>query len=415
MRACIHRGAAEIGGSCVEVQHDGHTVVLDVGRPLEFGFRDDVPIPDVEAFRVDSPRRVAVLLSHGHPDHYGLIPGIPPGIPVYLGEATQRILKEAAFFSPAGAEIEAAGYLRDRQPIRLGPFIITPFLVDHSAFDSYGLLVEAGGRRLLYSGDIRASGRKAKVFEHFLAHPPGNVDVLLLEGTNVRTEDPSVPSLTERDVEDLCVELFLRTDGMVLACYSGQNIDRMVTLHRAARRAGRNLVLDLYGAAIARATGRPDTIPQGDWDSVHVYVPQSQRVLVKQARQFERTAQVRSRRLYPQDLASRAGDLVMTFRSSMRHEMHRAGCLDGAQAVWSMWAGYLEQRSGERLLAWFEEHGIPLSILHASGHASPDDLQRYAAAVSAREVVPIHTLHAERFHELFDNVQMREDGAWWTV
>lgn len=415
MRACVHRGTREIGGSCVEVEHDGHTLVLDVGRPLDAGLFDNVPIPDVRAFHFKETSRVAVLLSHGHPDHYGLIPGIPPGIDVYLGEATQRILREAQFFSPAGADIEAAGYLRDRQPIRLGPFIVTPYLVDHSAFDSYGLLVEAGGRKLLYSGDIRATGRKAKVFEHFVARPPADIDVLLLEGTSIRAEDPSAPGLSEWDVEELCIKLFREASGMVLACYSGQNIDRMVTLHRAARRSGRKLVLDLYGAGIARATGRPQTIPQGDWEDVHVYVPRNQRVLVKQAKQFERVARVRSRRLYPEDLAPHASELVMTFRNSMRSEIEAAGCLEGAHAIWSMWPGYLDQPSGERLLGWFEERSIPLTILHASGHAGPDDLQRYAAAVKAKEVVPIHTLHAERFSELFENVRIRKDGEWWEI
>ena len=34
MRARIHRGAHEIGGSCVELEADGCRLVLDVGRPL---------------------------------------------------------------------------------------------------------------------------------------------------------------------------------------------------------------------------------------------------------------------------------------------------------------------------------------------------------------------------------------------
>ena len=50
---------------------------------------------------------------------------------------------------------------------------------------------------------------------------------------------------------------------MVLTAYSAQNIDRLVTLFRAAKRTGRTLVLDLYAATIAVATGR-DTIPQTD-------------------------------------------------------------------------------------------------------------------------------------------------------
>ena len=46
--------------------------------------------------------------------------------------------------------------------IEIGPFRITPQLVDHSAFDAYALLVEADGKRVYYSGDFRAHGRKGR-------------------------------------------------------------------------------------------------------------------------------------------------------------------------------------------------------------------------------------------------------------
>jgi len=37
------------------------------------------------------------------------------------------------------------------------------FLVDHSAYDAYALLVEADGERLFYSGDLRDVGGGVKV------------------------------------------------------------------------------------------------------------------------------------------------------------------------------------------------------------------------------------------------------------
>lgn len=49
--------------------------------------------------------------------------------------------------------------------LQFGPFRVTPHLVDHSAYDAYALEVEADGRRLFYSGDIRAHGRKGALFE----------------------------------------------------------------------------------------------------------------------------------------------------------------------------------------------------------------------------------------------------------
>ena len=129
-------------------------------------------------------------------------------------------------------------------------------------------LLEAEGRRLFYTGDIRAHGRKAGLFEELLRRPPENIDVLLMEGTHIREDsDGCERGPTEREVEDACVDTCKETEGMVLAMFSPQNIDRLVTMYRACLRSGRDLVVDLYTAAIAAATGR-DTIPRADWDRI---------------------------------------------------------------------------------------------------------------------------------------------------
>jgi ribonuclease J len=86
--------------------------------------------------------------------------------------------------------------------------------------------------------------------------------------------------------------------------------------------------------------------------------PASQRIRVKRAEEFERVASIRVRRLHPEDLAARAGELVMTFRGSMTSDLERADCLEGAHAVWSMWAGYLDDASDKHLRDWLERHHI---------------------------------------------------------
>jgi ribonuclease J len=414
LRACIHRGAQEVGGSCVELEHDGQRIVLDVGLPLDVAPGEPVSLPEVSGFDEHDPSLIGVVVSHGHPDHYGLLASVSQQVPVYIGEATERILREAAFFTPTGIDIKATGHLRDRKSLELGPFTVTPYLMDHSAFDAYALLVEAGGQRLFYTGDLRAHGRKASLFERLVRDPPADVDTLLLEGTHVTVDGAERPAVSERDVEASCVELFRRTTGMALACYSPQNVDRLVTLYRAAKRSGRLFVMDLYAAAIAKATGN-ERIPQAGWDRVRVYVPNSQRIKVKRSGQFERVNQLRHKRLFADDLAAQAGELVMTFRGSMAPELERASCLGGAEAVWSMWAGYLEQPSGERLRQWLNDHAILLTVLHASGHASVSDLQRLASALQPERLVPIHTWAPQRYAGLFDNVKPHLDGEWWAV
>ncbi len=416
MQARIHRGAAEVGGNCIELEAGGTRLVLDVGWPITAGEGEDVALPDVAGLADGhDPSLLGVVISHPHPDHYGLLPKVGASVPVYIGEPASRILSEAAFFTPLGISRQPSGYLRHRQAFDLGPFRVTPFLNDHSAFDAYSLLIEADGRRLFYTGDMRAHGRKASIFEELLRRPPEGIDVLLIEGTHIREDsEGSERGPSERDVEDACVDTCKETKGMVLAMFSPQNIDRLVTMYRACVRSGRDLVPDLYTAAITAATGRA-TIPRADWDRVRVYLPRSQKAKVIREKAFDRTEAVKPHRIYREELIARRGELVMLFRTSMSREMEEIGCLEGARCIWSMWPGYLREPSGERLRAWLDGLGIPMRIHHASGHAFIPDLQRLVRALEPRRVVPIHSFGGDRFEEFFPRVERRRDGEWWEI
>jgi ribonuclease J len=407
MRICVHRGAEEIGGNCIELEAQGKRLVLDLGRPLDSGFEDEVPLTPVPGLaKGDDPTLLGVVISHPHLDHWGLVPQIAPSVPVYIGEAAHRLLKEAAFFSPAGADLGPAGFLHDRRPFALGPFTVTPYLMDHSAFDAHALLVEADGERLFYTGDFRGHGRKAALFERLLRDPPKKIDLLLTEGTNVRPEgEPSASEVTEREVELQCIEAFKATPGIALVAYSAQNIDRLVTLYRATLEAGRDFVMDLYTATIAEATGN-EHIPRpgAGWPRVRLYVPLRQSIQVKESREFERVAPLREYRIFGEELADRSSRFVMTFRGSMARELEKAGALDGASLIWSLWDRYLDEDRSIRRLR--EHHPLPIRTIHASGHAYASDLRRLQEKLAPRRAVTIHTLCAE--------AGVR-NGAWFQV
>ena len=152
IRVRIHRGANEIGGSCVELESQGSRLVLDVGKPLWAGWDEVVPLPAVAGLADWTDRSLSgVVISHPHLDHYGLIAQADSRVPIYIGKEATSLLKAAEFFSSAGIDLHPTGFLRDRVPLRIGAFTVTPFLMDHSAFDSYSLLVEADGHRLFYT------------------------------------------------------------------------------------------------------------------------------------------------------------------------------------------------------------------------------------------------------------------------
>mgnify|MGYP000870049011 FL=1 len=416
MRARIHRGAHEIGGSCVEVETGRRRLVLDLGRPLTAARDEDVPLPDVAGLAEgDDPSLLGVLVSHSHADHWGLIGSLPANVPVYAGAATARILTEAAFWS-SGIDLQLAGELAHRRPFELGPFRITPFLNDHSAFDAYSLLIEAEGRSLFYSGDFRGHGRKAGIFEELLRKPPQPVHALVMEGTNLRSTAGEAHSLTEADLEMTCAEIFRRTAGLGLLTFSAQNVDRLATVYRAALRSDRDLVIDLYTASIAVATGNPKIPhPGAEWPHVKVYVPLWQRVKVKEAAAFGRTAAARPYRVFESDLAADPSRYVVKADRDTIIALGKTDALAGAQAIWSLWEGYLTEPSGTRLTSMLAAHGVPLTMAHTSGHACVSDLQRLAAALAPDRVVPIHTENPERFPELFGTVDAQPDGDWWEV
>ncbi|WP_026319038.1 MBL fold metallo-hydrolase [Amorphus coralli] len=412
MRVRIHRGTREIGGTCVEIEQGKKRIVLDVGLPLDGEENAEALLPDVNGFRTPDDGLLGIVISHSHQDHYGLAKFIRPEVPVYVGAAAERILRAAAQFTPSGAEFRNFHHFRDGETFELGPFRLTPYLVDHSAYDAYGILVEAGGKRLFYSGDFRGHGRKSTLFDRMLRRPPAQVDVLLMEGSSIGRIPDGESFPTEAELESEFVGLMHETPGMVLTYASGQNIDRLVTLFRACKKTGRTLIIDLYTAEILRATGN-DRIPQGWWDGVRVFLPFRQRLWVKRNKLFELISPYRENRIFPEALKAIAPEAAMLFRPSMTDDLTRAECLGGARVVWSMWEGYLEDDAAGQFLAWMKENGLPMSRIHTSGHASVSDLRRFAKAVAPKRMIPIHSFATDQYPELFENVDTKEDGEWW--
>ena len=413
MRIRIHRGTKEIGGTCVELAADGGRILLDLGLPLD-GDADEVSVhPSVDGL-AGGGDLLALVLSHGHVDHWGLAHLAGPELPVALGAATHRILKAAAPFVPRPYVPASPIEFTSGTPLRFGPFRVTPHLVDHSAYDAYALEVEADGQRLFYSGDIRAHGRKAALFERLVAHPPRSIDVMLMEGSSFGRLNPDHVFPTETEVEQRLVDVFQATDGLALVAASAQNIDRMVSLYRACKRTGRTLIIDLYAAEILRATENA-SIPQSDWPHIAVYVPQYQRIRIKRSSRFDLIDPHKTNRVFVERLEDLAPRAAMLFRPAMLRDLDHAGCLSGARAIWSQWDGYLKQERGLTLLAELETWGIPLDHANTSGHASIPDLKRLAEAIQPKVLVPIHTYEPEQFPAHFQAVSLKNDGEWWDV
>jgi ribonuclease J len=412
-RGRIHRGAQQIGGTCVELEAEGVRILLDLGLPLDASGVSDDLLPDVEGLRTEDPTLSAIVISHGHGDHWGLLPLCKPKVPIAMGAATARIMSAAAPFAPHFFAPDVAFELSDRKTIQIGPFSITPYLVDHSAYDAYALLIEAGGRRLLYSGDIRAHGRKGALFERLVNNPPQDVDTVLMEGSSLGRLDEHAQFPTEAEIEARLADNFERP-GFVIISASAQNIDRMVSIYRACKRSGRTLLLDLYAMEILRATGNAN-LPNVGWPNLSVYVPEYQRRQIARSQRFDLLEPYKSARIYRERMADIADRTVMLFRPAMTRDIEAANLWGNARAIWSQWDGYLKEGPGAQLKADLAAREVSLDVIHTSGHASIADLKRFASALSPRKLIPIHTFEGDSFSKYFVNVTRRQDGEWWEI
>lgn len=383
MKVHIIRGQNQIGGSIIEVSTETTKVILDVGSELG----EEVPIiPQVTGLFQGKPCYHAVFVTHYHGDHIGLLANVLSEIPVYMGERAIAIYQTSSSY--LGRSVKNNMFpLFPGKKVAVGDIRITPFLCDHSAFDSYMLLLESGETKMLYTGDFRANGRKS--FSSLVSKLPV-VDILITEGTTLSGTHRT--TLTEKELEEQAIKLITeRPNQPIFVFMAATNIDRIVTMYRAAKRTHRIFLQDTYTASIATAAGK--NIPNPElFSDVRVFLT------VPNEKQYAILQRFPKSKIGRTEIAKKR--FVMCVRPSMKNYLERlfedAGYSDGL-LLYSMWDGYCKNEDVANLLQFMEENGIMISHLHTSGHADEEAFDKLIERIHPKYILPVHTENAAWF------------------
>lgn len=442
----IHRGSHQIGGCCTEITVDDSKILIDLGANLP-GMEEEALITDDELCErvFDDSKKQAVLFSHYHGDHIGLYKKIPKGVDMYIGPLAKEILKIVTPYIDYSCDEKGIPIVENMIPYKVAKdnkivegIKVHPFYVDHSALDAYMFYIEAGGKKILFTGDFREHGicgEKDRLWRTIDAYIPKDIDILITEGTMLsRTKEVAANVVkTEKELGLKAAEYF-KQKKYNFVIVSSTNCDSIMEFYHNTPK-GMQFVCDKYQAKII-LTAMKGMEKKGYFKSYRTsneqpaiyilnYKEEKCKELVELGKQLETPLEIKpanSSQMYEN------GFVMLTRKNSFPENKNHVftKILDkfystgNGQIIYSMWNGYLEgDKADENLLRLI--NGRPIIELHTSGHAYVETIAKLIKAVNPKVIIPMHTecadsfVKIEEFKEYHDRIVELQDGEKYTL
>ena len=415
MEIVIHRGSKQIGGTCIEIRSDLTRLIFDIGEELPDSnnpekvkaklFVDDLFVDsEISNRKIDG-----IFISHNHGDHIGLFETIKDGIPIFIGKTALEVQNTIFDFISKDRKIVATEILKNEVPIHINDFKVTPYLIDHSAFDAYGFLIECENKKVIYTGDFRRHGTKGVLTGRFSMNSRTyEPDVLLIEGTNIYRNDFTAEN---EDMIGVKAEAFMKKiNGNIYVLQSSANIDRIEQIQRACKNVNRTLVIDIFTAHIL------SNIPDDTFSDIRIFYPfwltQKMHKTPEGTKMMNRFSK---RKISKEELKIRR-DLSILVRENMLFDIKNRMDYRDSGLIYSKWEGYKIDIKTERFLDFFKSHKLEIKSLHTSGHADIQTIKDFVKDLNPKTIIPVHTETPEKYNELFgDLVTLLDDKMIFKV
>ena len=377
MNIIIHRGTHQIGGSAIEISTASTRIILDFGNELSLDEKYTPINLDIDGVTKGLPDCDGIVISHYHMDHLGQLTSALPEIPLYMGELSKEVAMIATEHQDKDLYLRLldANTFRGGEAFTIGNIHIRPLVIDHSAVDSYMFVIEAEGKRALYTGDFRMHGLRSHVIEKLVKTYIGEVDVLITEGTSLSRDADKYVSETAV-LDD--ISSYIQDGKYVFIMCSSTNIDRIMGVWQNMP-TDKVLIFDAYQKRIL------DTVINNVYYESSLYRrPDSPLVLDKGK--------------YPKYYMEHGFVSLVRGTENFISKIKEFP-KDDVRIIYSMWTGYIEENLPLKNLL----NIYPSYICHASGHVSKDDLIKFIELVNPDVIIPVHTDNPERLEALVPN------------